>query len=146
MYRGLAHGYCLKHVGCSYFYLTTTKKLVLIKCLLCLRPCARYKDTPDLHWIPLIGSGGREHQPHLTQEEMEAQTPAEELRGKIQTQSRVATESLPSTTPLPCPHQRVTPASVYQVLPRGHLGVMPACPGGRQCHYPEACPAPRLEL
>lgn len=30
------------------------------------------QDTPDLHWIPLMGPGGREHQPHLT-EEMEAQ-------------------------------------------------------------------------
>lgn len=35
------------------------------------------QDTLDLHWIPLVGFGGREHQPHITQEETEAQTLAE---------------------------------------------------------------------
>lgn len=70
------------------------------------------QDTPDRPWIPLMGSGAREHQPHPTQEEMGAQTPAEglcflaERRGKIPTQSRVASESLLSTTPLPAPTKK----------------------------------------
>lgn len=96
---------------------------------------------------PSNGTGGRGHQLHLTQEEMEAQTPATGhlARGVQRRDSELRAESPPPNTS-PCPHQRVTPASLYWVFPRVHLGVTPSSPDGWESHDPEAHPTLGLEL
>ena len=71
---------------------------------------------------PSNGIGGREHQLHLTQEETEAQTPADGhlARGVQRRDSELRAESpLPNTTP--CPHQSDTYIPV--------LGVSQSAPG-----------------
>lgn len=81
------------------------------------------QDAPDLHWIPLTGPRGREHQPHLTEEETEAQRlakghPASRVQRQDLTSELSSHRSTALNHSISCPHPAVT--RVDQVFPRPH--------------------------